>query len=381
MGGEPTHLFQQAREYILQRQNPAVTESMDPSHSPKLAEVDSLTIHTIVNDEIDQISPSPHPGVKHAQSFMGAPLTSLPGGTQRGGSSKEMRMDTICCGAHGLSLLITATKDGKSHSLLFDTGPEEAVWERNVTRLGLDAGVIERIVLSHWHRDHSGGMLSAVRMIEAAKKSSLGEHADSNKVVVDLHPDRPNFRGILAHEPISLEADPTFAEVEEAGAVVFKSDEAHTMLEDTFLVSGSIPRHTAYETGIRGGIRFTSDEQWVQDELIMEERLVMCNLKGKGLVVFTGCSHAGIVNVSRHAVELGAGVPLYSLVGGYHLADGSAEKLEQSMRDLKTLAPKVLMPGHCTGWRFKVRLEMEMPGCMAPLFGGTKYELISDDSL
>ncbi|KAI0597879.1 Metallo-hydrolase/oxidoreductase [Biscogniauxia sp. FL1348] len=356
---------------------------MDQSRVPKLVEVDSLTIHVIVNDEIDQISPSPHPGVKHPQSFMGAPLTSLPSGTQRGGSSKEMRMDTLCCGAHGLSLLITATKDGESHSLLFDTGPEEAVWERNATRLGLDAGLIERIVLSHWHRDHSGGMLGAVRMIEAAKQDRPGEYGNNNntnnnkkKVVVDLHPDRPNFRGIMAQEPISLEADPTFAEIEEAGAVVFKSDEAHTVLEDMFLVSGSIPRHTPYETGIQGGIRLTADEQWVRDELITEERLVMCNLKGKGLVVFTGCSHAGIVNVSRHAVELGGGVPLYCPIGGYHLADGSSDKLSRTLRDLKALKPKVLMPGHCTGWRFKARWEMEMPGSMAPLFGGTRYELV-----
>ncbi|KAI1503904.1 Metallo-hydrolase/oxidoreductase [Biscogniauxia marginata] len=347
---------------------------MAPSQIPKLVEVDSLTIHAIVNDEIDQISPSPHPGVKHPQSFMGAPLTALPSSAQRGGSSKEMRMDTLCCGAHGLSLLITVTRDGKSHSLLFDAGPEEAVWERNVTRLGLDAGLIERVVLSHWHRDHSGGVLAAVRMIEAAKQSRPGTRAE--KVVVDLHPDRPDFRGVMAREPISLEPDPTFAEVEEAGAVVFKSGEAHTVLEDTFLVSGSIPRHTPYETGISGGIRLNSEGEWVQDELIMDERFVMCNLKGKGLVVFTGCSHAGVVNVSRHAVELGGGSSLYSIVGGYHLADGSPEKLEQSMRDLKALEPKILMPGHCTGWRFKVRMEMELPGCMAPIFGGTRYELV-----
>ncbi|KAI1411761.1 Metallo-hydrolase/oxidoreductase [Hypoxylon sp. FL1857] len=340
--------------------------------TPKLAEVDSLTIQAIVNDEIDQISPSPHPAVKHPQSFMGAPLRPLAEGTERGGAKLQMRMDTLCCGAHGLSLLITVTKDGKSHSLLFDTGPEEAVWERNVTRLGLDPGSIERIVLSHWHRDHSGGMLSAVCMIEAAKKG--GENAE--KVVVDLHPDRPDFRGVMAHEPISLELDPSFAEIEEAGATVFKSDEVHAALDDTFLISGAIPRLTPYEGGIRGGIRYTPDGKWETDELIMDERLVMCNLKGRGLVVFTGCSHAGVVNVSRHAIELGGGVPLYTVVGGYHLADGSPEKLQKSMEDLKALEPKVLMPGHCTGWRFKVAIEKEMPGCMAPIFGGTKYELV-----
>ncbi|KAI1800192.1 Metallo-hydrolase/oxidoreductase [Daldinia bambusicola] len=344
---------------------------------PKLAEVDTLTIHAIINDEIDQISPSPHPAVKHPQSFMGAPLRPLPADAQRGGAKLQMRMDTLCCGAHGLSLLITVTRDGKSHSLLFDAGPEEAVWQSNVTRLGLDPGAIERIVLSHWHRDHSGGMAAAIRMVEGAKEaSSSREHAQSQKVVVDVHPDRPEFRGVMAHEPISLEPDPSFAEMEAAGATVCASDEVHTVLDDTFLVSGSIPRLTSYEGGIPNGIRLNSEGQWEKDELIMDERLVMCNLKGKGLVVFTGCSHAGVVNVSRHAMELGGGAPLYTVVGGYHLADGSPEKLQQSLEDLKALGPKVLMPGHCTGWRFKVAIEKDMPGCMVPVFGGTKYELV-----
>ncbi|KAK7738306.1 hypothetical protein SLS62_011411 [Diatrype stigma] len=398
-----------------------------PPPLPTLVEVDSITIHAIVNDEIDQISPSPHPGVQHAQSFMGAPLTPLSAcdAQQRGGAATEMRMDTLCCGAHGLSLLITAaTSDGTSHTLLFDAGPEEAVWERNVARLGLDAGAIETIVLSHWHRDHSGGMLSAIRMVEAAKrkKGSAGGHAGNSgettnhttvttdtthykKVVADLHPDRPTYRGVMAMAggeqqqqqpiPISLEPDPTFEEIEQAGATVFKSSEPHTVLDGMFLVSGSIPRETAYEGGIRGGIRLeldaeTQQQEWEKDELIMDERLVMCHLRGKGLVVFTGCSHAGVVNVARHAVALGGGggrgegegegatgtTPLYTVVGGYHLADASAEKMESSMRDLKALQPRVLMPGHCTGWRFKVKIEQEMPGCMAPVFGGTRYELV-----
>ncbi|KAI1461049.1 Metallo-hydrolase/oxidoreductase [Annulohypoxylon moriforme] len=346
--------------------------------APQLTEVDTLTIQAIVNDEIDQISPSPHPAIKHPQSFLGAPQTLLPPGSQPGGAKKQMRMDTICCGAHGLSLLVTVTKGDKTHTLLFDAGPEEAVWERNATRLGLDPGRIERIVLSHWHRDHSGGLLSAVRMIEGAKasKTSTGEDTEKGKVVVDLHPNRPDVRGIKAHEIITLEPDPSFAEIEGAGAEVFKSGEAHTVLDGMFMVSGEIPRRTAYEGGLRGGVRFSEEGGWETDELLMDERLVMCNLKDRGLVVFTGCSHAGVVNVSRHALELGGGAPLYTVVGGYHLADGSPEKLQSSLKDLMALEPKVLMPGHCTGWRFKVAIEKEKPGCMAPIFGGTKYELI-----
>jgi 7,8-dihydropterin-6-yl-methyl-4-(beta-D-ribofuranosyl)aminobenzene 5'-phosphate synthase len=66
-------------------------------------------------------------------------------------------------------------------------------------------------------------------------------------------------------------------------------------------------------------------------------------------------------------------VPLYAVVGGYHLADADAEKLDASVEDMKRLGPKILMPGHCTGWRFKFRIQNEMPGSLVPLFGGIKY--------
>lgn len=99
------------------------------------------------------------------------------------------------------------------------------------------------------------------------------------------------------------------------------------------------------------------------------------NFLGKGLVVFTGCSHAGVINVSQHAKELGVGNQLYCVVGGYHLADADEEKIERSIEDLKALDPKILMPGHCTGWRFKYVINREMPSRMVPSFAGTKYIL------
>jgi 7,8-dihydropterin-6-yl-methyl-4-(beta-D-ribofuranosyl)aminobenzene 5'-phosphate synthase len=346
---------------------------MPSSAISNLVEVDSLTIQVIVNNEVDPISNSTNPNVKQTYGLMGPSLSPIADPKLRGGAQKELRMDSICCGAHGLSLLITTTKDGISHSVLFDTGPEEDVWEKNVSRLGLDLSAIDTIVLSHWHRDHSGAIPRATWMINSAKRTSTGE--DGKQVVVDLHPDRPAYRGFMANEPISLEADPTFEEIKEAGGTVITSDETHSILEDNFLISGLIPRHTTYETGVRSGLRLNPAGAWEKDELILDERLLMCNLKGKGLVVFTGCSHAGVVNVSRHARDLGRGVPLFAVVGGYHLADAVPDKLEQSMLDLKALGPKVLMPGHCTGWRFHVKIEEHIPGCTVPLFGGTKYEL------
>lgn len=263
--------------------------------------------------------------------------------------------------------------------MLFDTGPEESAWRRNATRLRADIATIEHVHLSHWHRDHSGGMLEALRMIRAARQSKSHDSNTDGLVAVDVHPNRPDYRGMVTPTGaiLSLEADPTFAEIEAAGCLLRKEDGLHTVLDDFFLVSGHIPRQTAYETGIRGGLRFVrSTGKWISDETIDDERMVICHLRGKGLVVFTGCSHAGVINVCRHALELGGKqVSLYGVVGGFHLADNRPDKLAVSLADLKALEPKVLMPGHCTGWKFKFMVEQAMQAVLAPSFCGTTYTL------
>ena len=156
----------------------------------------------------------------------------------------------------------------------------------NANRLRADIAKIETIQLSHWHRDHSGGMLKAVSMITDAKAKlhdSSSSSPQSQPVIVDLHPDRPAFRGFLGpnNHILSMEADPTFAEIEAAGGKVVKSAEAHTILDDVFLVSGEIPRVTPYETGLRRGITFNADTKaWEKDELVLDERFLMCNIAG-----------------------------------------------------------------------------------------------------
>ena len=118
------------------------------------------------------------------------------------------------------------------------------------SRLGFDR---DDPYLSHWHRDHSGGMLRAIEMITSAKVTS----ASSAPVTIELHPDRPAYRGfVLKGEPVSFPADPTWDEIESAGAVVKKSSEAHTVLNNMFLISGFIPNVTPYETGLMNGIQY-----------------------------------------------------------------------------------------------------------------------------
>lgn len=92
--------------------------------------------------------------------------------------------------------------------------------------------------------------------------------------------------------------------------------------------------------------------------------------------MFTGCSHAGVVNASKHALELGNGTPLYAVMGGFHLADAENQQIQDTAQDLKALGVKVLLPGHCTGWRAKFELHRTMePGCLVPSFVGSQFTL------
>lgn len=126
-------------------------------------------------------------------------------------------------------------------------------------------------------------MLRAIRMIKDAKEHSGKPHSP---LIVDLHPNRPTYRGFMITEPISLEADPTFDEISEAGASIQKNADEHTVLDDMFLISGMIPRVTPYEIGIRNGLRFNGETgSWEKDELIADERFVACNVKGWTLLL------------------------------------------------------------------------------------------------
>ncbi|KAH8805469.1 metallo-beta-lactamase superfamily protein [Xylogone sp. PMI_703] len=352
-----------------------------------LTEIDALEVLVIVDNEVDPISSYQHPDLIASGSLqdiaLRAPIVDL----NRGNAEFELRLGNVCCGAHGLSLMITATAGEKRHTVLFDTAPEEHIWELNARRLKADIGSIELIQLSHWHRDHSGGMLKAITMINEAKTTK-------SELIVDLHPSRPDYRGLLTPAGlISLERDPTFEEIEAAGATVVKHDQPHTVLDDMFLVSGEIPRVTSYESGIKHGMRFIQQTgKWESDQLILDERFLMCKVKGKkdpellqcnshyfedkGVVVFTGCSHAGVVNVTKHALELdGNSTSLYAVVGGYHLVGFNEAFVGDTVKDLRSLNPRLMIPGHCSGWRVKNEIERLMPGKLAPSTVGTRFIL------
>lgn len=91
--------------------------------------------------------------------------------------------------------------------------------------------------------------------------------------------------------------------------------------------------------------------------------------------MFTGCSHAGVVNAAKHAVELGDGTPLYAVMGGFHLGDAEPDVIKNTTTDLRALDAKLFLAGHCTGWRAKFEIQAQMPGRLVPSFVGSSFTL------
>ncbi|MDT5323869.1 MAG: 7,8-dihydropterin-6-yl-methyl-4-(beta-D-ribofuranosyl)aminobenzene 5-phosphate synthase, partial [Mycobacterium sp.] len=215
-------------------------------------------------------------------------------------------------------------------------------------RLAVDLSSIDVLFLSHWHWDHSGGISAVVAAIAAARGS-----AGRTPLVVDVHPDRPDQRGILT--PFGMFAmlppEPTIDAIEAAGGRVVHHAGVHEV-GGLFLASGDIPRQTSYETGLEGHHTWRGDQVTLDPE-IHDERFLAATVRGRGTTVLTACSHAGIVNVGFEARRLLPDQPVDLLLGGYHLAGATVEdRIEPTVRDLKELVgPGIVAPGHCTGWR------------------------------
>ena len=337
-----------------------------------ISPLDELEILVVVDNETDTLS-SVDIGVPQVPE-----VVHLAARTPSSRKYKEHEcktvFDQLCCACHGLSVLITGRRGSEQHSVLFDVGPYPDLWLDNARRLGIDFSRIEHIFLSHWHFDHSGGFPEVIAAVTAAR-STVGLAPP----IIDLHPNRPDQRGILLPSGmmIMLPLEPTFEVLAKAGGEIVTRADSHPMCGGFFFASGAIDRVTDYETGLVGHHTFRG-EAGEPDPLIMDERFVAACVRGRGVTVFSACSHAGIVNACLSAKKHFPGSPVDVVLGGYHLAGKAMEsRIEPTVRDLKTLIePRVVAPGHCTGWRAKASLANTFaPGRYAPSVVGALYRL------
>jgi 7,8-dihydropterin-6-yl-methyl-4-(beta-D-ribofuranosyl)aminobenzene 5'-phosphate synthase len=323
----------------------------------RLEPVDGVQITTLMDNYSDALLPSEGPA-KRAFGI-DAPAPRIAVETFEGGGTRDsLRAE------HGFSALVTVSRNGREHTVLFDTGVSPDGLVENMRRLSLTPKDAEAIVLSHGHFDHTGGMAGLIR--------ELGRP----NLPVLIHPEFWSRRrlAVPGREPAEIPTTSKSA-LRGAGFEVIEERQPSFLLDRSVLITGEVDRTTEYEQGFPVHQKHDGHE-WIPDPLILDDQAVVIHVRDKGLVVLTGCGHAGIVNITRYAQKLTGVDRVYAVLGGFHLGGPHFEPvIPPVVAALSELGPEVIVPAHCTGWRATHALAAALPGSFIQNSVGTRFEL------
>jgi 7,8-dihydropterin-6-yl-methyl-4-(beta-D-ribofuranosyl)aminobenzene 5'-phosphate synthase len=266
---------------------------------------------------------------------------------------------------HGFSALVSVRTGSSTTSVLFDTGLSPDAMVTNADRLGVDVSTVNAVVLSHGHFDHAGGL------------AGLAGRLGARSMPMVVHPGAWARRR-LAPPGASPEEFPTLSKraLTGEGFDVVERRQPSLLLDGSVLITGEVDRTTGFERGMPPAHQRWSNTTWEPDPLVIDDQALIVHVRGKGLVVVTGCGHAGAVNIVRHAQRLTAVPRLQALVGGLHLnGPYFAPSIAPTVEALTAMAPDLLVPGHCTGWQAQHALAAALPDSWVQGSSGTRYKL------
>jgi 7,8-dihydropterin-6-yl-methyl-4-(beta-D-ribofuranosyl)aminobenzene 5'-phosphate synthase len=261
---------------------------------------------------------------------MNVRMTTLAENTARGGMLGEW----------GLSILV----ETEEVVVLLDTGGPALSAVHNAQRLGKDLTMVDKIVLSHGHVDHTGGLVEILKHIR--KSVEIIAHPD---IWAPKYTKRPNSPARYAGMPAPIEL------LESLGAS-FNLTSAPMKITDNIMTSGEIEMQTDYEE--IDDILFEKRHGELQPDRMSDDLALVINT-GEGLIVITGCAHRGIINTLRHAQNITGVDCIHTVIGGTHLFRASDERLELTIHDLKAFGIQRLGVSHCTGNVQAARLAHE----------------------
>ncbi len=298
-----------------------------------LRPIDSLDVTILVDNSIDIL-------MAGSERVKRAPL--VPDWTEREQLIAE----------HGYSALLTIKEKGATRQVLYDAGLGKDTLVHNMRVLGLSTKDLDAIVLSHGHADHHGGLLG---MVQAVGKKNLP---------LVLHPNAWRVRrakfgsGVVGNLP-----PPDRKRLEAADVQLLEKEGPSLLVGDGLLVTGRVERTTEFEKGFPVQSWLNHDGRWEPDPWTWDDQPVVAHVKGAGLVLVSGCSHAGLINILRHAQKVTGVHHVSGVIGGLHLTGNIFEPIiPPTLAELATIRPDTIVPGHCTGWKAVHEIARLMPG-------------------
>lgn len=319
-----------------------------------LPETDEVTVTVMVDNVFDALLASAR-GV--TRPLMGAGRVAAEQFTD-GETVAGLRAE------HGFSALVTVRTGNAGSTVLFDTGASPDALAVNAERLGIDVGGLQAVVLSHGHFDHAGGFDGLARL---RGRSGLP---------LTVHPAVWTRRRLQLPGGRILEM-PTLSRgaLEREGFEVIERRQP-SLLAGGILITGEVDRVTEFEHGMPPQHQAWDGRGWQHDPTVIDDQALVINVRGRGLVVVTGCGHAGVVNIIRHAMRLTGVSRLLAVIGGFHLSGPAFEPvIAPTVAALTELAPDLIIPGHCTGWRAQHTLAATLPDAWVQNSVGTTYTL------
>jgi 7,8-dihydropterin-6-yl-methyl-4-(beta-D-ribofuranosyl)aminobenzene 5'-phosphate synthase len=251
---------------------------------------------------------------------------------------------------HGFSLLLEVFQGSERHQIVLDAGWVDVAVPFNLETLGITLQNVETVVLAHGHLDHFGGLLRLYKDAIVPRTAPLMVHPEA---FLQRHVAFPDGR--TARMP-QLTRRP----FEHLGVKIQENRDPVLIGSGLALLTGEIERVTDFEMGFPPGRKFEGGEM-KPDTMVLDEQAIVFQVKDKGLVVVTSCSHPGIINTLLYAQKLTGETRIYAAIGGFHLTGPWQSLIDRTVSEMKKFSPEIIVPTHCTGWKGANAFAREMP--------------------